>query len=360
MRIRSFTATTMPEAIARVRLELGPDAVILSSEKSRRGITLRAAAESLLPSPDSPSTGNEILAGIADDVSRSLEERLLAALSLGGSLSATPAPAMEPPHLREQRISACLAFHEVAPELGQRLVRDAARFIDADAVTSLAQALDGVIACEPLPVSHDRPVILVGLPGAGKTACAARLAIRAVLAGKAVELVTTDVTRAGAQSQITAYAELIRTKVHVAATVEDLAAHCTKPGATKPGERLVRVIDTVGINPFLRSDIEHLRALIAASGAEPILVASPAGGDFEDHAAIFRGLGVRRVIVSRVDTARRLGGIINAVARVGLVLSHASSSPFIGEAMVPLNPFTLARLILDMHPKSTDVLETAA
>ena len=45
MRVRTFTATTMPDAMAQVRAEMGEDAVILSSQRSKRGVEVKAAAE---------------------------------------------------------------------------------------------------------------------------------------------------------------------------------------------------------------------------------------------------------------------------------------------------------------------------
>jgi flagellar biosynthesis GTPase FlhF len=45
MRVRTFTAPTMPDAMAQVRAELGEDAIILSSQRGRRGVEIRAAAE---------------------------------------------------------------------------------------------------------------------------------------------------------------------------------------------------------------------------------------------------------------------------------------------------------------------------
>ena len=38
MRVRTFTAATMPDAMAQVRAEMGEDAIILSSQRSRRGM----------------------------------------------------------------------------------------------------------------------------------------------------------------------------------------------------------------------------------------------------------------------------------------------------------------------------------
>lgn len=325
-----------------VRAELGEEAVILSSQRSRRGIEVKAAAER---SPHAAS-GEEAAVQRLAALEAELERRLVAAVSQPDS---APTLAIRDPWT-EESVAAKLRFHELGAAFIADLMDDAARLGAAAGPDSLGQALDRHIAFAPLAAEPDGPVVLIGQPGAGKTAAAAKIAVRAVLAGRAATLVTTDPS-AGAHAQITAFADLIRLPVEAAADAAALAELVARLTAEDPAR--VLVIDTQGVNPFDRTEITELRGLINACGprAEPVLVAHAQGGrDLEDQALIFKALGAKRMIATRLDIARRLGGVLTAARTAGLALAQASSSPYIAETLEPLNPFALARRLLTGDP----------
>lgn len=80
------------------------------------------------------------------------------------------------------------------------------------------------------------------------------------------------------------------------------------------------------------------------------MAAAQGGRDLEDQAVIFKALGARRIVATRLDVARRLGGLIRAARTAGLALAQGSASPYIAETMEPLNPFALARRLLTGDP----------
>ena len=74
-----------------------------------------------------------------------------------------------------------------------------------------------------------------------------------------------------------------------------------------------------------------------------------AGGDANEAAEIsevFSDIGARRLIVTRVDTTRRLGSLLAAVNAGGLAISEISITPFIAEGLKPVNPVALSRLYM--------------
>jgi flagellar biosynthesis protein FlhF len=342
MRVRSFTAPSMPEVMAMVRAEMGEDAVILSSERSRRGIEVKAAAERPAANLENVDAAYSRLAALEAE----LERRLVAAV-------AEPEPALPPP-VRDpwtpDSVAAKLAFHELRADFIVKLMSDSARFTSGPGPEALAQALDKHIAFAPLPAELETTLVLIGQPGAGKTAAAAKIAVRAVLAGRPAALVTTDAS-AGSLAQIESFAGLIRLPVEAAADPDALRSTVERLTAEDPTRALI--VDTQGVNPFDRAELTHLRRLIAACGqdAEPVFVAAAQGGrDIEDQAVIFKALGARRLIATRLDVARRLGGLIGAADVAGLALAQGSASPYIAETMEPLNPFALARRLLTGDP----------
>lgn len=318
MRLKSFTAKTLPEAMARVREALGADAVILSSQPAEdgRGVRITAALE------DCPI--DEFAFSEATD-QRALDG-----------------------------VSEALSYHRVPAGLYDRLIGAAATLPAPDSIMALAGALDSELGFAPLPgADAPRPVMLVGQPGAGKTACAAKLCARARLAGAGASLITMDVDKSGGLAQACAFAGALAARLAKASDIETLAAAV----ADCPEDHFV-VIDTAGANPFDSAHLDLLTRAAEAAGADPFLVV-PAGSDAADcaEAAIaFARSGARGMIATRLDVARRLGGLLSASHAGKLDLVAVGNSPRIGDGLLPINPVSLARLMLDgrIGPEASD------
>jgi flagellar biosynthesis protein FlhF len=305
MRLRTFTAATMGDAMSLVRARLGPDAVIVSTEEGEDGATrVTAAVEQI----------ERLSPGIEPDVIDALNE--------------------------------ALSGHGLAPLLIEKILCAALPFETDEPLLALASAFATFFSFAPLDGEIRRPLLLAGPPGAGKTVSLAKLATRALMAGRAVRLVTADTVRAGGIEQLEAFARVLRIQVHRAESAQRLAPLAAD---TQPGELLL--IDSPGINPYSAGDRRELSQLIAASGAEPVLVL-PAGGDAVDTvemARIFRDLGASRMVVTRVDMVQRLGSIVACAEALRLGFAEAGTSPDIAKGLSAFNPVVLARLIL---PKS--------
>jgi flagellar biosynthesis protein FlhF len=303
MRLRNFTATSMQEAIALVRQELGPEAIIVSTEDEAGAVRVTAALEEAEPrAPRAADT----------DVTDQLSEAL-AANGVPGALS-------------EKLLMASLGFES------------------DDALVALSGALAAVYCFAPIADQGRRqPLMLVGPPGAGKTMAVAKLAARAVMAKRAVTLVTTDTVRAGAIEQLAAVARVLGLELKTADSAARLAALMLKAAPDA-----LTLIDSSGVNPYSAADRRELSALLAAAGAEPILV-MPAGGDALDaidQARIFRDLGCSRMAVTRLDLTHRLGSVLAAAEAARLGFAEAGIAPEISGGMIPFNPVVLARRLI--------------
>jgi flagellar biosynthesis protein FlhF len=310
MRLRIIRAATMPEAMARLREELGPDAVLLSTRRVAGGVEVTAGQE-------------------PEDA----EEPLLIA-------PAMPAP---PPLPAPSPDAAALAFHNLPPALAARLGGHA-----------LEASLEASLRFARLPDGTARPLLLCGPPGAGKTLTCAKLAARRVLAGATPPLVvTTDGERAGATEQLAAFTRVLGATLAVApstaAAVKALARR-TPAGAA--------LIDTPGLDPFAPAQARRLADLVQATGAAVALVL-PAGLDAAEAADIaraFAALGATHLVPTRLDAARRLGAVLAAAAAANLALSEAGTGPEVAEGLMPLDTAWLAaRLRRRCHlPEGSD------
>ena len=313
MRLRTFTAKTMPEAMALVRDQLGSDAIILSTGHVNGSISVTAALDHAA-TPDSPD------AAVADrptpeqpsDPFEAVHETLIA--------HGTPAPLVE-------RILAA-AFEQAAP----------------DPLAALANGLASVFSFAPLSERPAyRPLMLVGPPGAGKTVSVAKLATRAVLAGRKPVVVSTDTVRAGGIAQLESFVCMLGLELHRADSARQLGELVAAAGASGPV-----LIDSAGINPYSASDRGELAAYLVAAGAEPVLVL-PAGGDIFDSREIahaFAALGAKRLLTTRLDMVHRLGSQLAAADAARLSFCDASLAADIAKGLIPLNPVALARLLM--------------
>ena len=83
------------------------------------------------------------------------------------------------------------------------------------------------------------------------------------------------------------------------------------------------------------------------SGALPVLVldAGTGSADSAEMAQTFAALGSRWLLATKLDVARRLGGVL-AAADAGLALAEAGIGPTIGRGLGALSPAGLARLLM--------------
>jgi flagellar biosynthesis protein FlhF len=185
-------------------------------------------------------------------------------------------------------------------------------------------------------------ILVAGPAGAGKTATCAKLAARILLAGGQPCLASTDDWRVGGAEQLRRYAEALGCAFEEATKPQDLVALASRlPAGT------ALVVDTPGIDPAHAAEIDALAGWSAALRVAPILVL-PAGLDADeaaDTALGFAALGATTLVASRVDAARRLGGILSAADAASLALAAAGNSPRIADGLVDLDAQALADMM---------------
>ncbi len=336
MRLKAFTATTLAEAMQQVRDALGDGATIMLTEQKENGTRVVVSYDpdapvlpaAPPPSPAPPSPARKQREWLIADPETPTTSSPAAAK--GGDVAAdSPSPGAT--------LGELFDYHGLPDPVLARLGPLAA-------TTSLAERLEAAFHfAGPADATRAKPLLLAGPPGSGKTLVAAKLAARAVIAGTTVRLISSDAGSAGAVEQLAAFTRPLGIAVETADGPVGLASLLTSRPATP--ETLV-IIDSQGANPFDRSELANLGAQIVTVRAEPLLV-MPAGADPRESAEMaeaFARVGCKHLLATRLDIARRLGGLL-AAANAGLAFSEISASPIVVKGLQPLTAEGLARLL---------------
>jgi flagellar biosynthesis protein FlhF len=240
-------------------------------------------------------------------------------------------------------IAEVLALHHVPATLSERVLAtiaaSPARAV-GDPLGDLTAGLDACLAFSALETLHSVTALaLVGPPGAGKTTLAAKLTAQAE--GECPLLLNADQGRSGAQEQLAEYAGVLGAGLK---GIDDAKAL----SRMRRGRRRRLIIDTAGVNPFDAGSMHNLAGLIAAARAEPILVL-PANIEPEEATSVahaFAPLSIRRLVATRLDIVRRLGGLLAAAEAGRYALIGGSITPHFAYGLRPLTPNVLARRLL--------------
>lgn len=318
MRLKSFHAPSMQEAMRLVREVLGDDAIIVAT-REEEGVGVR------------------VTAAIEED------EGMLA----------THAPVAAPNPLRFLEpegpepidvVSDALLRHGVPAELNQRLVDSLEDFDTRDPMMAMAAALDAVFSFQPLPDGKaPRPFMLVGPPGGGKTLTVAKLCARCALQKRPVGVISTDTIRAGGIEQLQAFTRVLKLRL---ITVEDPTALSDAVEVSRGMEQVL--VDSAGRNPYNAQDMKDLREFITATDVEPVLV-MPAGLDPVEAVEIakaFRAVGAKRLLATRMDMARRYGSLLAAAHEAGLAFADVSATTKVADGLTALTPTILAKMMM--------------
>jgi flagellar biosynthesis protein FlhF len=312
MRLKSYNAPTMAEAMRMVREELGDDAIIVSTQRSSDGQGVRITAA--LEDP-------------ADD------DAIATALS---GKNTTPFA---------EKVREALEYHGVPARLVEKMVQAAMAVEVGSPTMACATALEDHFTFAPLPERKSpRPFMLVGPPGSGKTITTSKLAARARLAGRPVGVITADTIRAGAIEQLQAFTSILEVELRQVRGPDQLGQAVNEMMSRYD----LVFIDSPGLNPFSQHDMDYLKNLVNAADVEPILVLA-AGGDSQEAADIgeaFGASGATRLLATRLDMTRRLGAILAAADGGQLMFSEVSLNPHVATGLCAVNPVSMARLIL--------------
>ncbi len=378
MKIKRYLAKDMRQALRQVREEQGPDAVILSSQRTEDGVEItaavdhEAAAEASSPAqamersqpretqantPEAPSFAarmQQMAATIDAPVAemnselkrlRLMLETQVATLAWNDLTRRAPVQAELLRELTNLGLSQDLAAELAAQSPGNQEFAEAHR----QALAQVSRRI-GVVGDKYLEVGG--MLALVGPTGAGKTTTLAKLAARWVLrhGPRDIALVAADAARIGAQDQIHTLGRLLG----VPAYSVDGAAQLAGVLAKLSDRRLV-LIDTAGLSP---KDTRQLAELQALHEAHPrldsilVLNTSAQAGAIEEAITRFKPARPSACILTKLDEATSLGGLLSALIRAQLPVSYVSEGQRVPEDLNPARAHQLVVQAVELARRS--------
>ena len=311
MRLKTFSASSMSDALKMVKEHFGEDAIIVSSQKAENGLGVKVTA-AVDAENEVPITSD----GFAPKQLKEIDDRLTSILSGHGI----------PPRITDQILN----------------ISSALNLDDID--TSLASSMDQILNFKPFPRPNDPEILmLVGLPGAGKTVTTAKLATKAVMSGAKINVITTDRVRAGGVQQLEAFTDILKLDLMCAND-----GYSLREAISAGIPDCQTIIDCAGGNPFNNADYIRQKDLISSIQAKVIMLLADGTDPLEaaDLAQAYSELGAEGLIGTRTDVDKRHGSLIAAAVSGNLDIYGVGVGPSVTDGLEQLNAVSLARLLL--------------
>jgi flagellar biosynthesis protein FlhF len=333
MLVKKYRARNMPEAMGLVRADLGPDAVILHTQKVNGALSRILGTPSLevTAAVDRDLRDFPRPTPAARDSIQSLQ-RELAAVKVALAQVADARQGRSPAsanldgwyqRLLNLGVSTSLAqqiVQSVAEELNQWVI-DSQPVLDQHLHWQLARRLPAR-QVPRLGESKSLVVFIVGPTGVGKTTTIAKLAANyRALCEASVLMITTDTFRVAALPQIATYGEVFGIPVEVAHTPQQLAAQVE---VNRPYHDLI-LVDTPGRSQRASDKVAELYGYLDAVEEKVVYLALTATAKLEDMQRAVEVFGQRPLdglILTKLDETVSLGAAYSLTCHTGLPYAY--------------------------------------
>ena len=325
VRVRTFRGSQINSVIERIREEVGPEAVILSTNdvvgEMGRIVEVRVEVES------------DVNPVQMDSSQRTRYERQAQRTLTSGSGEVDRGVLYQ--SLQEQGVK---------PNLLEELLLQVERNSQFPQGEVMSQALAECIGIDSQVPSRGSIVALIGPAGVGKTTSVAKLAakLQAALNLK-IGLVSLDGTRIAASYQLQSYASILRLPFATLAKDTLLDQELTQLNYCD-----MVLVDTPGINSAAIEQLEELATRLGSRHrVEKMLVlAAPCNDrDLRNVVTGYGRVGFERVLLTKVDESCYIGPVLNVLADMQKPLAFIGTGQNVPDDIEPASLRRLAWLL---------------
>lgn len=378
MQIKTFESANMTEALAKVRREFGPDAVILSARTVRKqsGLlgTLRKSVVELTAAKDEGDAkpNGAMSQGGFPEIAvdrRQRQRRLFAGMKKRRPTRRKNKEGADMDNSSERSAQTKKQATQAGQAVLQQLKKigvssghsaDIARQLTAETAEDPGGPMLGPLAAVltrmkvvPEAAADDKAFArihaFVGPTGTGKTTALVKLAAQAaVQRQQKVGILTLDMERIGALAQLEAYSRILGVPMEAAAEAEDIQAALER---LDDCEQIF--VDTQGVNPRSVKQLHDVRRSLRFVSADACyLVLSATTADDQVAAIIenYARYSLTGLIVSKMDEADCPGQMVNIALQAHLPLMYIGDGQQVPEDIQKADALSVARCLL---PDST-------
>lgn len=246
-----------------------------------------------------------------------------------------------------------------SPSLSRMMAEKAPKLAGrADAFKWLSNVLSHNLNCitdESELLSKGGVFALIGPTGVGKTTTTAKLAARYVMkhGAKNLALITTDAYRIGGHEQLRIYGKILGVMVH---TVKDQAD--LKLALQELKNKHTILIDTVGVSQRDKMVTQQIAMLHGADKNIKKLLclnATSTGETLSDVTRAYKGQGIDGTIITKVDEAATIGGVLDIVIREKLKMYYVANGQRVPEDLILANKQKLVAHALKLATRKQDI-----
>lgn len=371
MQIKRYEALSANEAMEKIKADLGPDAIVLSSKRVNGNLEVVAARDDNYEIPRRHEAGkgekeeadtfsllrsdiNELKSFIEDfkregGVYAELAElketmgALLDVLGVQGNGEVSSPLSKVYYHLISVGVS-----KERASALIEELKNDGSTAEPENYHHALSAAEDAIkrsITPSYRDLKKKRISAFIGPAGEGKTTTLAKLAARRLFEEKLnVGIITMDTYRIGAAEQLKTYANIMNVPMEIASEKKEF-----ERALNRFDDRDVILVDTPGKS---RGDENYLlklkECLETGNSLETNLVLSMTSSreNMMGAATRFGIAGYNNIIFTKLDDSRKSGSIYDVIDHVGKPVFYVANGQNVPRDLKKMDPTKLARLIV--------------